>query len=265
MVFPNLRSVSPAQMCLAIFLMCLAIADASIALSSDSAVSETMRRGRAAFDLCTDCHTIDKGGEHKFGPNLHGIFGREVASLKDYSYSHGLRSKSGVWDENALNRYIARPKLAVPGNHMPFPGLTSPHMRRDLIKWLKTNPGSTETVPTTFEALLERNATDRGAQVARPCIVCHTISEGIGNKIGPNLWGVVGRPIASADGFDYSERLMRREGLWTPENLNNFFMATKEFDQGSHRAFRQLVRPEDRAALISWLATLSDDPETFAR
>lgn len=223
------------------------------------------QRGRAAFEQCAACHTLELGGDTLVGPNLYGIFGRAVASIQGFAYSESLRTRGGVWDEDALNRYIARPKLAVPGNNMPFVGMTSPRARGDLIAWLKTNPRQYDPAESDFQALLVRDEVSRGAQVARSCMVCHTASEDMENNIGPNLWGVVGRPIASAPGFDYSERIMRREGVWTPSALNGFFMENKAFDQGSHRAFSRLKRPSDRAALISWLKTLNSNSDHYAR
>ncbi len=251
--------------CIALLLGLLLVAVVPFSRAEQPENLELEQRGRDAFEQCAACHTLEPGGETLVGPNLYGIFGRAVASVEGFAYSESLRSKVGVWDEDALNRYIARPKLAVPGNNMPFVGMTSPRARRDLIAWLKTNPSRYDPAESDFQALLVRDEVSRGAQIARACMVCHTASEDMENNIGPNLWGVVGRPIASAPGFDYSERIMRREGVWTPDALNGFFMENKTFDQGSHRAFGRLKRPSDRAALISWLKTLNSGGDHHAR
>lgn len=219
---------------------------------------ETLKKGEGVFNRCAGCHTIEEGGPNLTGPNLYGIFGRDIASVEGYPYSEKLLSMPGVWDQNRLNRYIARPKLFVPGNHMPFAGLTSPHQRSDLIEWLKSNP-------ETFNSPVQNADIMRGSELAAPCAACHSFGKDDGNYIGPNLWGVVGRPIASADNFDYSERLMRRKGIWTPANLKVFFAEKKEFEQGSHMAFRTLTRTEDRSSLIAWLSTLRDKSNTMAR
>jgi len=216
--------------------------------------ADTLEKGEAAFGQCAGCHTIEEGGPHLTGPNLYGIFGRDIASSPGFKYSDQLLAKSGVWDQNLLNRYIARPKLAVPGNKMPYRGLTSPHQRADLIQWLKSNPAKLNTARTNDDIM-------NGARFATTCAACHTFGKGDPNSIGPNLWGVVGRPIASIGTFDYSERLLRRSGTWTPNALEEFFTENKEFEQGSHMAFRRLTRAIDRRDIIAWLSTLSDETE----
>lgn len=242
----------------AIFLMWL-VALVSMPVTGLSASdSGRLKKGEAAFILCAGCHTIEKGDANLIGPNLYGIYGRDIASVEGYSYSEQLRSMQGIWDQNRLNRYIARPKLLAPGNEMPFAGITSSHQRSDLIEWLKTNP-------ETFSLSTPETDSMRGSKLAASCTACHTFGKDDANYIGPNLWGVVGRPIASADTFDYSERLMRRKGIWTPAALDEFFREKKEFEQGSHMAFRTLKNVKDRANIISWLSTLGDEAKTTAR
>lgn len=225
------------------------------------AVGETepnLQNGQRAFATCANCHTLHEGGDHIYGPNLHGVFGRPIGSVPGYEYSESLSNAEGVWDEDALNRYIARPKLARPGNEMPYQGLLSPHARADMIAWLKTNPGEFKGADNDIDTLVELAAPDAGLPHVRACLVCHEASEGAGHKIGPNLWGVVGREVGSAPGFDYSEDLSRRSGTWTPQTLEAFFTEQKQFRQGSHLAFRQLRIREDRAAVIAWLKTRSN-------
>lgn len=241
----------------ALYVLCLIIgAPSGLSFAIDD--SETLKKGETAFRHCAGCHTIEKDGDHLLGPNLYGIFGRKIASAKNLHYSDQLSAVTGVWNQNRLNRYIARPKLAVPGNNMPFPGITSPHLRADLIAWLRSNPERL-TAP--------RHQTDAvyGARLAAACAACHSFGKGDANQIGPNLWGVIGRPIAGVGTYDYSERLMRRNGIWTPANLETFFTEKKEFDQGSHMAFRRLTRVEDRRGIIAWLSTLRDDSETMGQ
>lgn len=215
-----------------------------------------LEKGRRAFEPCAGCHTLNRDGDHGFGPNLYGIFGRTIASAPNFTYSDGLSKQEGIWDEDRLNRYIARPKLVAPENAMPFKGITSRYTRSALIAWLKSNPDYYDPPLSDFDQMVAEADTVRGASIGRRCLVCHTVAKNGGHSIGPNLRNIIEREIASYPDFDYSERMMRIEGKWTINALNGFLMAPKAFDQGSHRAFQSLTRPMDRAALISWLTTL---------
>ncbi len=240
-----------------LYVLCL-IAGVPFGISFATDDPETLKKGEAAFRHCAGCHTIEKGGDHLLGPNLYSIFGRKIASAKGFLYSDQLSAATGVWDQNRLNRYIARPKLAVPGNNMPFRGITSPHFRADLIAWLRSNPEKLTAPQHQADAAY-------GARLAAACAACHSFGKGDANQIGPNLWGVIGRPVAGVGTYNYSERLMRESGIWTPASLEAFFTEKKEFDQGSHMAFRRLARVEDRRGIIAWLSTLRDDSETMGQ
>ena len=89
--------------------------------ASDSAL-DAASKGRKAFELCASCHTLEKGGPDGIGPESTQHFWQENGAAPNFPYSKSLREREGVWDEDALNRYIARPKLAVPGNKWPFRG-----------------------------------------------------------------------------------------------------------------------------------------------
>ena len=87
---------------------------------------------------CSQCHTIDEGGNNKQGPNLHGIYNKLCASNNSYSYSSAMKNKEIVWEESTLMEYLKNPKKYVPGTKMAFAGLKKEKERKDLVQYLKT-------------------------------------------------------------------------------------------------------------------------------
>lgn len=93
-------------------------------------------RGAKLFKKCASCHTIEKGGAAKVGPNLFGIVGRKKASMAGFSYSTALKEKGGFWDIESINQMIKKPKDFVPGTKMGFSGLRKDKDRADIILYL---------------------------------------------------------------------------------------------------------------------------------
>lgn len=101
-------------------------------------VAPTAAMGEQVFRRCVACHTVDKGGAHGIGPNLHGVVGAAVASKPDFSYSGAMKAKGGIWDEAALDAYLKAPMKAVPGTRMAFAGVIDAADRKALILYLET-------------------------------------------------------------------------------------------------------------------------------
>lgn len=103
----------------------------------------------------------------------------------------------------------------------------------------------------------------KGERVSKKCAACHTFGKGEGTKVGPNLWGIVGRHSGSEPGFKYSDAMAGFDHQWTYENLNTFLMDPKADVPGTAMSFAGLPKPTDRANILAFLQTLSDDPVPF--
>jgi cytochrome c len=112
-----------------------------------------------------------------------------------------------------------------------------------------------------IEKLLANAAVDRGEGISRPCGTCHTFQKGGQNLVGPNLYAIVGRPRASAPGFNYSDAMKMRGGEWSIEDLNKFLTKPQDFVPGTKMTFGGLPRGNQRADLLAYLNSLADNPK----
>jgi cytochrome c2 len=103
-----------------------------------------------------------------------------------------------------------------------------------------------------------RGDAEAGRQAFAVCGACHTVTAGGPALIGPNLWGVVGRGVGSQPGFDYSAELKGVGGTWTPEQLDRFLANPAAFAPGTRMGYVGVTDPEERAALVAYLATLHE-------
>ncbi|MDB5490426.1 MAG: cytochrome c [Micavibrio sp.] len=117
-----------------------------------------------------------------------------------------------------------------------------------------------EAKPEPVLAMLAGADVAKGEQVAKVCATCHNFTKGGPNMIGPDLYGVVNRPKGAHEGFAYSDGMKKKGGNWTMSDLNHFLWKPKWFVEGTKMSFIGLKKPEDRAAVIAYLRTLSDSP-----
>jgi len=104
----------------------------------------------------------------------------------------------------------------------------------------------------------------KGANVFKKCRACHTVEEGGAHRVGPNLWSVVGRPVASAPGYTrYSQSLKDVGGTWEPDVLDAYLENPKAVAPRGIMAFAGLKKPDDRANLIIFLNENSSEPLQF--
>jgi cytochrome c len=116
-----------------------------------------------------------------------------------------------------------------------------------------------EQEPPVEQVLASADVT-RGENSAKKCAACHTLNKGGQTLVGPNLWGVVGRPKASEPGFNYSAALKAKGGNWTFDELYHFIANPRADIPGTAMTFPGIPRPNERADVIAYLNTLSDNP-----
>jgi len=114
--------------------------------------------------------------------------------------------------------------------------------------------------PEPILALLASADLAAGEKLTKKCASCHTFDEGGANKVGPNLYNIVNRAVASHEGFGYSGALNELGGEWTFEQLNAFLYKPKDLVPKTKMSFPGLKKVNDRANMIAYLRSLSGSP-----
>ncbi len=121
-------------------------------------------------------------------------------------------------------------------------------------------PGEAAPAAQPIETLLASASAEHGAQIAKQCQICHNLQEGQGPKVGPDLYGVVGRQVASVAGFNYTAALKAKGGTWTFDALNKWVEDPRADVPGTAMTFAGIKNEKQRADLIAYLDTLSKSP-----
>jgi cytochrome c len=109
-------------------------------------------------------------------------------------------------------------------------------------------------------AQVPKGSADNGQDVFRKCLTCHTPEKGGPTRVGPNLWGVVGRKVAAVPGFDYSPAMKKHGGEWNWERLAKYLHKPAEAVPETKMVFEGVRDDTDLADLLSYLAKLGDSP-----
>ncbi len=109
-----------------------------------------------------------------------------------------------------------------------------------------------------IKVFMDLGSIDHGKTVAKKCIGCHSVSKGGGNKIGPALWGVIGRKVGSVGEYKYSKAMGGFGKNWNFEAMNNFLIKPKNYIKGNKMAFAGISKEKDRASVILYLNEQSD-------
>jgi cytochrome c len=105
----------------------------------------------------------------------------------------------------------------------------------------------------------------KGESSSKKCAACHTFGKGEPNRVGPNLYGVVGRPKGTEGGFAYSDAMKKKGGNWTLDDLNEFLAGPQKYVPGTKMSFAGLPRGGERADVIAYLNSKSDNPQPLPK
>jgi cytochrome c len=109
----------------------------------------SVEKGQAAAKVCQTCHTFEKGGPNRVGPNLYGIVGDHKGEGRGgFNFSAAIKAKGGEWSIDDLNQFITNPKGFIPGTAMGFAGIQKDSQRADVIAYLNSLADSPKPLPT---------------------------------------------------------------------------------------------------------------------
>lgn len=106
-------------------------------------------KGAATAKQCQACHTFEKGGPNRVGPNLWNVVGDERGKGRGgFNFSAAMKAKGGEWTYDELNKFLANPRGYIPGTNMTFAGISRDTQRADVIAFLRQHADSPKPLPT---------------------------------------------------------------------------------------------------------------------
>jgi cytochrome c len=243
---------------------------------------------------CGSCHSFTQGGAAMVGPNLYNVVGAKVAAAAGYSFSSALTKVGGTWTYEQLNKWLYDPQSFAPGTHMTYPGMRSIQSRADVIGYLRSLSTAPVALPTSAEVAAAQAAQKKeesaaavpagggapaapvgpslnqllasadpgkgGDFAAQACGSCHSFTKGGAAMVGPNLYDMVGAPIAGTPGYSFSPSLKKVGGNWDFAKLDDWLTNPQHFAPGTTMSYAGIPQPKMRANVVDYLRTLSDKP-----
>ena len=123
-----------------------------------------------------------------------------------------------------------------------------------------TVTSSVDTESGDIMTLFASTSADDGKKIFKKCAACHSITQGGGNKIGPALWGVLGKPAGSISNYKYSKAMAAHGKPWSFQEMNGFLTKPKDWIKGTKMSFAGLKSEKDRAAVILYMNEKTDNP-----
>ena len=123
-----------------------------------------------------------------------------------------------------------------------------------------TTSAETSSESGNIMALFASTSATDGAKVFKKCVACHSIAEGGANKIGPSLWGVLGRQSGSIPDYKYSKAMVSHGKKWSFEEMNGFLIKPKDWIKGTKMSFAGLKNAKERAAVILYMNENTNNP-----
>tara|TARA_B110000881_G_scaffold134821_1_gene118666 strand:+ start:668 stop:1198 length:531 start_codon:yes stop_codon:yes gene_type:complete len=123
-----------------------------------------------------------------------------------------------------------------------------------------TGTSAASSKSTNIMALFASTSSAEGAKIFKKCAACHSISQSGGNKIGPALWGVLGRKAGSVSDYKYSKAIVAHGKPWSFEEMNGFLLKPKDWIKGTKMSFAGLKKANERAAVILYMNENTDNP-----
>lgn len=136
----------------------VAVAEEAVVSLAELLAGGDAAKGERLFSRCKSCHTVDNGGGNRVGPNLYNVIGAAFATREGFKYSAAIKSADGVWDYEAMDAWLAKPKDFIPGNKMAYAGLKKPEDRANIILYLRQFAEAAPALPAFEAAPVEAEA-----------------------------------------------------------------------------------------------------------